>query len=343
MQIPTTPTIEWARDVWQDMRYSHERHHLSSEHKRLLAQAESEHHAKLEREKQEREQASIPPHAPDVRVTSRSKHGDRALMVIEFKPSEDGPPADSFRVQYRAKGKGWQTWYRRFLPGEDTFCMVRLTVKDIAEVRAGAKRDMTSWVWSEPLTVPFTEQKQKRPEPQKQVTAPTDEEIRAYLKDGASLKNEFHPVVRRAVNAYQRKEQKERLGALAKQAERDREKNQADRKAFEEGKKLPERLKSAPPSVRIIRETNYSVLLEISKHQNNMAERFQLCYVRGDGKTVASGTSYPRMNNRTGKREDLPVQVWRRKRDVEVDWFILGSNKYGQVKSTIVKSPTRRS
>ena len=267
--------------------------------------------------------------------------GSRGFAAIRIDESnKPSPHADGYYVRCRPAGSlSWSQHGARIpadaLPASRTLVLnPEIEIWDVAvAVSSGSGDDY----YSNLVTVTFGRQARAE-EAERRAEAERLAHEREQEQQRLKAEAEKQQAEREAANRARREADERRLAAEAVEAAKRRLANAA---AYEEFLKHPARLarlREAPPSLRIVKQTKRSVLFEIDKHRRNVAERFQLMSMSLDGTERASGASYPR---RRGGNMWAPFRVWRRKGGSDMIWWVRGGSKYGHVNSTKIVVPGR--
>ena len=257
---------------------------------------------------------------PSISLGRVLERGNRGYVQLKIVPTEEAKGfVDVYQIMV-SSGGAWASAYGASLPPEKlpTTTVLRLDPrrKNIVSVVAHAGNDA---VETSGLEVHF------------------DGLDAQALAEQEELKRKDAEQKRLRLEA----EEAERAAQARIEEERRRQAEEAERHKVEAAKRVAEaerqrqeflkynernaRVVAAPPSFKVVKETRRSVLFEIDHHEKNACERFQVMRSSASG-TVAAGRSYG-----VG---GLPRRTWRRKRSGPVDWWVMGSSKYGRVNST---------
>ena len=278
---------------------------------------------------------------PVVTLVKSITVGGRGFARIKIEPSSTpSPHADGYYVRFRPKGTlSWRQFGARILPDalprSETITFNADTEQ--WEVAVAVSSRSGGSYYSNHVQVSFGRQARAE-EAQRAAEAARIAHEREQEQQRLKAEAEKQQAEREAANRARREADERRLAAEAVEAAKRR---LANAEAYQEFLKHPARLarlREAPPSLRIVRETKRSVLLEITKHRRNVAERFQLMSESPDGTVRASGASYPR---RRGGNMWSPFRTWRRKGGSDMIWWARGGSKYGHVNSTKIVVPGR--
>lgn len=191
-------------------------------------------------------------------------------------------------------------------------------------------------IMSDPITVSFSEADKpkpapKPPAPEPDPDPPTDEQIQAYLDGTTKLDNHTHPIVRNAVNRYQRRKQEERNAREAIAAAERRVENERKYREYKKHGARLARLRKTPPRIKVLRRRIWvsGIQVQVNMERGSTAESVYLLVDTGD-KQVAVGTHISPAN--------LPHTRWLTVGVGRAKVVAIARNKYGSADSEPVEA-----
>ena len=278
---------------------------------------------------------------PVVTLVKSITVGGRGFARINIEPSSTpSPHADGYYVRFRPKGTlSWRQFGAKImpdaLPRSETITFNADTEQ--WEVAVAVSSRSGGDYYSNHVSVSFGRQARAE-EAQRAAEAARIAHERDEAQKRAREAAEKQQAEREAANRARREQQERENAAHAIEAAKRRAANEAAYQNFLRHPARLARLREAPPSISVVRQTNRSVLFEIYRHRRNKADRFQLMSMSLDGTERASGASYPR---RSGRNMSAPYRTWRRKGSGDTVWWVRGGSKYGHVNSEKVIVPGR--